>query len=323
MQHTTRHDEPGVGLGVLGAMWRHRLIVIGTITVAVAAGVAITMLQPESYVASARVFMTDPRAEGVFSTDPAGDDARRQQNRVERFRSEPVLIQAAATVGTSMQLSELRSAVDVVPAAVADEITVTVRSGDPTLARDLANAVVAAYREQYRVETVAHAERTITALDQELAALQQELEEIEVELAPYLEASEGAEAAGEATDTPSPASHLTILNVRRDAQVTLIRETLVARGAVLIEAQAAEDVARVEAATTPSAPSPDQFLVISLSVVVGLVAAALLAVWQDERVRARTRHAAAARMGPTAADDGMGPVAVTRSVMAPPRSPRP
>lgn len=286
MHDTTVRQDTGAGSGMLSAMWRHRLLVIAVLVVAVAAGVGVTMLQPESYAATARVFMADPRAEGVFRSDPAGDDARRQQNRVERFRSEAVLTRAAEMIGSSMQLGELRDAVDVTPATVADEIRVTAESPDPVLARDLANAVVAAYREQFRATAVAEAGRTVEVLDQQLATLQEQLEEIEVELAPYLPSPDEEEEVVEPDDS-LPASYLTMLNVRRDATVSVMRDMLVARQQALIEARAVEDVASVEEAVTPPTPTYDPMLVLSLSVVLGLATGALLAVWREERLRAR------------------------------------
>lgn len=286
MQHTTGPID-GEDRGILGAMWRYRLLVLGVVVVAVGLGAGIAMLQPDVYTASAHVYMADPRAEGVFGSAPAGDDGRRQQNRVERFRSEPVLTRAAAAVGSSLQLGELREVVEVVPAAVADEITVTVQSPDPVMASDLANAVVDAYREQYRAEALADAERTVAVLDEELVALQANLERIDAELAPLVEESDGTEEEEDAL----PTSQVTILTLRRDAEATLIGEVLVKRAQVMIEGRAAEDIARVEAAEVPSSPSRDPVMTISLALALGVVAGALLAVWREERRRARALEA--------------------------------
>lgn len=311
MPDTTVRQDTGAGSGMLSAMWRHRLLVVAVLMVAVAAGLGVTMLQPESYAATARVFMADPRAEGVFRSDPAGDDARRQQNRVEQFRSEAVLTRAAEMIGSSMQLGELRDAVDATPATVADEIRVTAEAPDPVLARDLANAVVAAYREQFRAGAVAEAERTVEVLDQQLATVQEQLEEIEVELAPYLPSPDEEEVVE--PDDSLPASYLTMLNVRRDANVSVIRDMLVARQQALIEARAVEDVASVEEAVTPPTPTYDPMLVLSLSVVLGLAAGALLAVWREERLRARaTQEESETRAHRIE----------RRPVMAPPQPPR-
>ena len=302
------------GTGILGAMWRHRLLMIAVLVVAVGAGLGFTMLQSETYTASARVFMSDPREEGVFRTDPVGDDTRRQQNRVERFRSEDVLVRAAEIADTSMTLSELRDVVEVSPAAVADEITVSARTPDPVMSRDLANAVVAAYRQQFSADALADAERTVEVLDQELATLQAQLEEVEAELAPYATAVAEGEELVSPEDESLPASHVTMLRVRRDAHVSMIRDLLVTRRQTMIDARAAEDVAVVEEAETPLAPSQDPVFAVSLSVALGLAAGALLSVWREERLQSRSREAALQEL--------VARRATRRPVTAPPQPPR-
>ncbi len=291
MMDTATERHAGRELGVVGAMWHHRWMVAIVLTLSLAAGVGLTLLQPEQYGASAQVQMSDPREAGVFRTEAAGDDVRRQQNRVERFLSPPVLARAAALAGTSMQLGELRSAVEVVPASTADRITVTAWSPDPALARDLANAIVVAYREQFRAEALADAERTVAVLDAELVELEARLEEVEAELARYVPiepvATAGDEPAApaEAAEVPPSAGHITLFTTRRESLVTTIRDILVARERTLIEARAAEDVAQVEEASMPSSPGVDPLMTISLTLVVGLAAGALLSVWRSERPR--------------------------------------
>ncbi len=269
--------------GLLGAMWRHRWTVVVSVLLATAAGVAYIAFVPDTYRATARLVMVDPRQEGVFRTAPAGDDTRRQQNRVDLFTSATVLERAASIAGSSMTLKELRGAVEVTPAVSADRIEVAASASRPGDAADLANAVVTAYEEVFLQEGLANARRTAQVLDETLLQLQGELDVIEEELAIYGEPPAPVEGE-EASRPPSPSpGRLTLLTARRDAHVAMIRSVLITQQEALIDGQAARDIARVEPARAPTATSTKPMATLTLAALAGLVLGALLAIWRTDR----------------------------------------
>lgn len=292
-------EEPRPGL--LHAVRRSWGLVVAAVVVAMAAGAFVVAERSGVHVASAEMHMADPRAQGVFGSDAAGDDTRRQQNRVERLRSAAVLSRAAEIADSSLRLNELRAAVEATPSVSADRITVTASASSPTVARDLANAVVVAYREQFRADAQAGAARVAAALDARVGVLEAQLVDLEAELAAIQEAADDGESAIVAPDEdeeePVPAGQA-VLEARRVALLGMVEAAVVERERTMIEAEVAEDVLDVETARLPSSESPSPWTTLGVALVLGLAAGCLLAAWRSERQLERLAATPAASPDP-------------------------
>lgn len=164
----------------LPVLWRYRWMLVAA---AVAAGVAaygLSLLQPTRYSATAEMILADPRSTSVFNTQNYWyDPDRHVRTQAQLVESTPVLLRVAEMTGGALDVEELRNRVRV--RAIRDLDLITIDAKDPTAegARQLADAVAAAYQAQVRAEVERNAAASIaeiteskTAIDAQITALE-------------------------------------------------------------------------------------------------------------------------------------------------------
>lgn len=224
-------------------------VVQAVIVVAIVAGVG-SSLRPAVYTSSARVYLQpDSPSERLNPAQLTFRDPNRfVQAQIDIVESEAVARDAATALG-AITAREVERRTTVRSSSTSDVLEITASDGDPDRARDITNAVVAAYIENRRRSAVAGLERAAKDLDERLAPLQATLSDLDARIAALPATGPGsAEAAGQA------------LLALRSATSTQY-ETLYARRqevAVDISLQrgGAEVIAEAKASRDPISPRP-------------------------------------------------------------------
>lgn len=171
------------GPGLLASVWRYRWWVLGATVLAGIAGFLLSTMQPTTYEATARLFLTDPRQAAVFGTQRAVDPERYIPQQTERITSSPVLERTVELLGSGSSPASLERQLTAEGDIELDLIEITGSSGDPRRAADLANIAAVAYTEiaqETRLAAAREAARELEAaasqLDEQIAELQAEAE---------------------------------------------------------------------------------------------------------------------------------------------------
>jgi capsular exopolysaccharide synthesis family protein len=158
------------GPGLLGSVWRYRMLVAITTLLAALAGYGLSLLQPRTYEATTRLFLV---AVAPDSPGSGADGYGAQQ--AELIETASVLEEASTLLGGGLSAADLRRWVD---AGVRAESPLVVRvnatAADPQDAAAIANAVGQAY-QQVRAETVwARAQAAVAELEANRQQLRQQ-----------------------------------------------------------------------------------------------------------------------------------------------------
>jgi non-specific protein-tyrosine kinase len=139
----------------------------------VVGAIALSASQKPIYSAEAQMLVKTRPDTTVFSTDTRtfGDPVRAVQTEIKVLESEPV----AERVQADLKLTVIPPSVKGAVQGATDVVSVTVRSGDPTTARIVADAYVQAYIETKREQAVA----TLTSAG---AELQKKVTELQLQL---------------------------------------------------------------------------------------------------------------------------------------------
>ncbi len=142
-------DNEGPQTSTISSMLLRHIVLIATCTVAaVVVGALASFLQPRMYTAELRVFLSSQAAfvaleDGSFGSDPS----RYLDQQAAVMTSEPLLESAIEKGAAGPEVVDLKRAVEVIPSAESDVLTVRASASDPEEAAARADALVAAYRD--------------------------------------------------------------------------------------------------------------------------------------------------------------------------------
>lgn len=158
---------------------RRRWIVIVPVVAAVAAALGVASLQEPIYEARSQMLVKTRNTSTVFDNGSSniGDPVRAIQNEIQVLEGEPVRQRVAADLALTAEPPQASGAT----MGSTDVVGVTVRSGDPTTARVLADAYIQAYIEVKREQAVeglvsagAELQRKVTELQDQINTLDQQ-----------------------------------------------------------------------------------------------------------------------------------------------------
>ena len=269
-------DGPWVGgPGLVGSLWRYRLVIVAVTALAAIAGYGVSLLLPAKYEAQASLFLRDPGSPAVLtlagsSSSQSGDHAVFMATQAELAGSDVVYERALQILKRSGTPDDVRRSVVVGPSADLTSITIRATSGDPAESANLATAVGTAYELVAGERIAADAKVAITGLRQVRAQLEAEFDALKAQI---------AQASGPDQATP--------LERKASATADLIGGLQVHE--TELAAQAAVYGSGVEsfqeAAPPVSSSQPAPLVLALIGAVLGLVAAGGWAWWAAGRNR--------------------------------------
>ena len=182
-------DGPWVGgPGLVGSLWRYRLVIVAVTALAAIAGYAVSLLLPAKYEAQASLFLRDPGSPAVLTlggspSSQSGDHAVFMATQAELAGSDVVYERALQILKRSGTPDDVRRSVVVEPSADLASITIRATSGDPAESANLATAVGTAYEQVAGERIAADAKVAITGLRQVRAQLEAEFDALRAQIA--------------------------------------------------------------------------------------------------------------------------------------------
>jgi Mrp family chromosome partitioning ATPase/capsular polysaccharide biosynthesis protein len=181
-------DGPWVGgPGLVGSLWRYRLVIVAVTALAAIAGYAVSLLLPAKYEAQASLFLRDPGSPAVLNLGgfpfQSGDHAVFMATQAELAGSDVVYERALQILKRSGTPDDVRRSVVVKPSADLTSITIRATSGDPAESANLATAVGTAYELVAGERIAADAKAAITGLQQVRAPLEAQLDALRAQIA--------------------------------------------------------------------------------------------------------------------------------------------
>ena len=181
-------DGPWVGgPGLVGSLWRYRLVIVAVTALAAIAGYAVSLLLPAKYEAQASLFLRDPGSPAVLTLGgfppQSGDHAVFMATQAELAGSDVVYERALQILKRSGTPDDVRRSVVVKPSADLTSITIRATSGDPAESANLATAVGTAYEQVAGERIAADAKVAITRLRQAWPPLAAELAALRAQIA--------------------------------------------------------------------------------------------------------------------------------------------
>ena len=177
------------GPGLVGSLWRYRLVIVAVTALAAIAGYAVSLLLPAKYEAQASLFLRDPGSAAVLNlggssqSSQSGDHAVFMAKQAGLAGSDAVFERALQILKRSGTPEDLRGSVVVGPSADLASLTIRATSGDPAEAANLATAVGTAYELVAGERIAADAKVAITGLRQVRAPLEAELDALRAQIA--------------------------------------------------------------------------------------------------------------------------------------------
>ena len=179
------NEQSRLGPSLFESLWRYRVLVVGIPLILGVLGYLLSAQQPESYDASAVLFLKNPTTTPGIENDTFSglDRDAYVPEQAARASSRTVLVMAQERLDDPPSVTELREML-----AVQSDISnlgLTILASGPTgqRAADIANAVATAYQdlnsqieEEAAEDAVANFQPEIESLESELAALQSQLE---------------------------------------------------------------------------------------------------------------------------------------------------
>ncbi len=250
------------GPTLIESLWQFRLVVVAATIVGGILGFVLGAQQPESYDASARLFLSLPnQAQGLqdFGLQVTIDEYVPQQ--AARLTSRTVLSGAAELLDHRLSVDDIASAVRV--SAQPQELLLVISATAPTGedAAAIANAVGQAYANQRRGSELESAERAAQVLDSQITPILEELEE----LSSALEADPG-NAALENRISRSQERLIELESTITDSRVS-----------AALRGSGVDDFETAEVPGSPARPQP-RLTAITFALL-GLVASAMWAYW--------------------------------------------
>lgn len=147
---------------ILSSFLRHKLLILGGILLGLLVGLLVATLQPTTYQAESRVFLSsqsgfDPLSDGQFGSDPS----RYLDQQAALMTSSPLLVKAIAMGGQADSVKEYQKSLEVVTSSDSDVLTVRATGSSSAEATSRVDSTVAAYRDYQKTQV---AER-LSAID--------------------------------------------------------------------------------------------------------------------------------------------------------------
>ena len=175
------------GPGLLGSLWRYRLVDRGRDSARCHRGVCRLPSLPAKYEAEASLFLRDPGSPAVITLGgfpfQSGDHAVFMATQAELAGSDVVYERALKNLKRSGTPDDVRRSVVVKPSADLTSITIRATSGDPAESANLATAVGNAYEQVTGERIAADAKVAITGLQEMRAKREAEFDALRVQIA--------------------------------------------------------------------------------------------------------------------------------------------
>ena len=176
------------GPGLVGSLWRYRLVIVAVAALAAIAGYAASLLLPARYEAQASLYLRDPGSPAVLTLggsiqSQSGDHAVFMATQAGLAGSDAVYGRALQILKRSGTPDDVRRSVAVEPSADLTSLTIRATSGDPVEAANLANAVGTAYEQVAGERIAADSEGAITRLQQVMAQREAEFDALRAQAA--------------------------------------------------------------------------------------------------------------------------------------------
>jgi Mrp family chromosome partitioning ATPase len=256
------------GPGLFASLWRHRALIAAATVVAGIAGYGLSLLQEPTYVATAQVFLSNPRTAAVF-TDPVSvevDEYAAQQ--VLLMRSRAVEERASSMLEGRLTAEDLDEST---AAELAEQggllIEVAVTDTSPEGAAAAADAVVQAYRDVVTQQSLERARQAAAQLDPQRRDYQERIAALQRQLANRPDDT--------VIENQIDALNQQLLSLESRAQELLANAGAIGDGVDVAEAAVGE--------ADPVSPAPLRNAV--LLAVLGATAGAVLAYWLAGRAR--------------------------------------
>jgi len=175
------------GPGLVGSLWRYRLVIVAVTALAAIAGYSVSLLLPAKYEAQASLFLRDPGSPAVLtlggsSPSQSGDHAVFMATQAELAGSDVVYERALQILKRSGTPDDVRRSVVVEPSADLTSITIRATSGDPAESANLATAIGTAYELVAGERIAADAKVAITRLRQVRAQREAEFDALRAQI---------------------------------------------------------------------------------------------------------------------------------------------
>ena len=191
-------DDAWVGEpGLVGSLWRYRLVIGAVTAIAAITGCVVSLLLPARYEAQADLYLRDPGSPAVLtlggsSQSQSGDHSVFMATQAEFVGSDVVYGRALHILNRGGTPDDLKRSVVVAPSADLASITIRATSGDPVEAVDLANAIGIAYQQVAGERIAADSKAAIMGLQQVVVQREAEFDALQAQLAQ----SSGPQQAG-------------------------------------------------------------------------------------------------------------------------------
>jgi Mrp family chromosome partitioning ATPase/capsular polysaccharide biosynthesis protein len=182
-------DGPWVGgPGLVGSLWRYRLVIVAVTALAAIAGCAVSLLLPAKYEAQASLFLRDPGSPAVLTLGASSSSSSEEHavfmaTQASLAGSDVVYERALQILKRSGTPDDVRRSVVVKPSADLTSITIRATSGDPAESANLATAVGTAYELVAGERIAADAKVAITGLRQVRAQLEADYDALRAQIA--------------------------------------------------------------------------------------------------------------------------------------------
>ena len=178
-----KDDDNGVGgPGLVGSLWRYRLVIVVVTVLAAVAGCGAALLLPSEYEAQASLYLRDPGEPAVLTLEGAspqsGDHAVFMATQAAIAGSDAVYERALQLLGRPKTPADIRQSVVVGTSADLTSITITATAGDPVEAAAVANAVGNAYQQVAGERRVDELDAVLTRLREVRAQREAELDSL-------------------------------------------------------------------------------------------------------------------------------------------------
>ncbi len=160
---------------------RRKWVLVIAVFATVAGAIALSAAQKAIYSAEAEMLVRTRPDTTIFNTDSQsfGDPVRAVQTEIKVLESEPVAQRVQKDLGLAVTPPSVKGAVQ----GATDVVSVSVRSGDPTTARIVADAYVQAYIETKRDQAVATLTSAGAELQKKVSELQAQVDAIDRQVA--------------------------------------------------------------------------------------------------------------------------------------------
>ncbi|MBX6387460.1 MAG: lipopolysaccharide biosynthesis protein [Frankia sp.] len=257
-------------------------LLLAAVIVCAGVGFLVAASQPTLSASTATMLLADPNEAGTGRA--VVDPSRHVRGEARQVTSTPVLVAARTLLNDRLTVDELRHRVRAEAADQLDQVSVTALDATPEGAAQVANAVVAAYRDHVREQARFAAAAAVAQLDERISSLRDQLAGIDEQLAAGRDADGGAAGGGQ--DDPGLTAARQVLLARLLSLQSRVEEITVSAAAQ------GDGVRLVEDAVAPDSPAqPRPLAAAALGGLFGLLLGGAAGWWQERYRRRADRPA--------------------------------